>query len=120
MVYSTIVETRSIEAVSYLEALADPVRLALVVNLAGGERCVCELQERVAVAPNLLSYHLRVLREAGLVIAARRGRWMDYRLDGDGFAAMWASLASVGVPFPGETTSTERARRSGNEQGAGR
>lgn len=32
------------------------------------------------MAPNLLSYHLKVLREAGLVEATRRGRWMDYRL----------------------------------------
>jgi ArsR family transcriptional regulator len=62
-------------------ALGDPIRLAVIGLLGGGERCVCELQERIGVAPNLLSYHLRVLREAGLVEASRRGRWVDYRLD---------------------------------------
>ena len=67
-----------------LAALADPVRLRIVGVLAGGGRCVCDLQEKVPVAANLLSYHLRVLRDAGLVTAARRGRWIDYRLDGDG------------------------------------
>ena len=72
----------------------------------GGGRCVCDLHEQVPVAANLLSYHLRVLREAGLVTAARRGRWVDYRLDGDGFAALWALVSAAGVPLPGEQVTT--------------
>ncbi len=56
------------------------MRLRLLQCLQGGEHCVCQLQEAVAIAPNLLSYHLRVLREAGLVSARRRGRWVDYHL----------------------------------------
>jgi len=120
VVDSTIVEATDVELAESLGALGDPVRLALVSVLAGGQLCVCEIQERVKVAPNLLSYHLRVLREAGLVIATRRGRWVDYRLDGDGFAAMWAALAGAGVPLPGEMVSTAPARSSCCEQGAGR
>ena len=42
--------------------------------------CVCVLQERVPIAANLLSYHLKVLRDAGLVTSTRRGRWIDYSL----------------------------------------
>ncbi len=91
-----------------LGALADPVRLAVVGLLACGQRCVCDLQERVAIAPNLLSYHLRVLREAGLVSTTRRGRWIDYRLDGAGFAGLWAAVAAAGVPLPGKTPSAQR------------
>ena len=53
------------------------------------------------MAANVLSYHLRVLREAGLVVAIRRGRWIHYRLDRDGFAALWADAAAAGVPWPG-------------------
>ena len=53
------------------------------------------------MAANLLSYHLRVLRDAGLVTAARRGRWIDYRLDPDGFAVLWAQMSAAGVPLPG-------------------
>ena len=49
-------------------------------ELTSGQRCVCELQATIDIAPNLLSYHLRVLREAGLVEASKRGRWVDYRL----------------------------------------
>jgi ArsR family transcriptional regulator, arsenate/arsenite/antimonite-responsive transcriptional repressor len=120
MVDSTVVVSRSIETAGRLGALADPVRLAIVGVLAGGERCVCDLQERVAVAPNLLSYHLRVLREAGLVAATRRGRWVDYRLDGAGFAALWAGAAAAGVPLPGQALSSGRAGPSCDDAAAPR
>jgi ArsR family transcriptional regulator len=89
-----------------LAALADPVRLRLVGVLAGGGRCVCDLQEQVPVPANLLSYHLRVLRDAGLVTATRRGRWVDYRLDDGGFAALWTQASAAGVPLPGEHVTT--------------
>lgn len=120
VVSSIVIESIDVETAGRLGALADPVRLAVVGVLAGGQRCVCDLQERVAVAPNLLSYHLRVLREAGLVSSTRRGRWVDYRLDGDGFAALWAALAGAGVPQPGETVSTVRVGPSCDEPEAGR
>jgi ArsR family transcriptional regulator len=99
---STVIASSPVELTARLAALADPVRLRIVGVLAGGGRCVCDVQERVPVAANLLSYHLRVLRDAGLVTAARRGRWIDYRLDGDGFAALWAQASAAGVPLPGE------------------
>lgn len=64
-----------------LSAVADPVRWAVLRHLGErGESCVCELQERIPVAANLLSYHLKVLREAELVTTRRRGRWVDYSL----------------------------------------
>ncbi len=69
---------------------------------------MCDLHEEVPVAANLLSYHLRVLRHAGLVTAARRGRWVDYCLDGGGFAALWAQASAAGVPLPGARVITER------------
>ena len=99
---STAIASSPVELTGRLAALADPVRLRIVGVLAGGGRCVCDLQEKVPVAANLLSYHLRVLRDAGLVIAARRGRWIDYRLNGDGFAALWAQASAAGVPLPGD------------------
>jgi ArsR family transcriptional regulator len=99
---STVIESRPVELTARLAALADPVRLRIVGVLAGGTRCVCDLQDSVPVAANLLSYHLRVLRDAGLVTAARRGRWIDYRLDPDGFAVLWAQVSAAGVPLPGE------------------
>ena len=64
--------------VARLRALGDPTRLRVVLELTGGSRCVCELRERLDVTGPLLSHHLGVLRDAGLVTAARRGRWIDY------------------------------------------
>lgn len=61
-------------------ALADPVRLRILSVLADAGRCVCDIRSEVPLAANLVSYHLRVLREAGLIEGDRRGRWIDYHL----------------------------------------
>lgn len=78
---STDVESIAIEsAAEAFSALGDPIRLRVLAALGDGQRCVCELLETIDIAPNLLSYHLRVLREAGLIAGERRGRWVDYRI----------------------------------------
>ena len=78
---STVLESTVLEERAALfSALGDPIRLQVLDELTSGQRCVCELQETIDIASNLLSYHLRVLREAGLVEASKRGRWVDYRL----------------------------------------
>ncbi len=90
---STSIESISIEtAAAGFSALGDPIRLRVLTELADGQRCVCELLEEIDIAANLLSYHLRVLREAGLVGATRRGRWVDYRLAADGLEALRAAV----------------------------
>lgn len=82
-------------AVERFKALGDPIRLRILQVLTEGDRCVCEIQERVGVAANLLSHHLKVLREAGLVTSDRRGRWIHYRIDPDGLDA-----AARALPVP--------------------
>jgi len=67
--------------VEVLKALADPIRLAIIRELQGGTRCACQLSEVAETTPSLLSYHLGILRDAGLVTSAKRGRWVDYTLD---------------------------------------
>lgn len=62
------------------KALADPVRLEVVQALGGGERCVCELTQGLGLAQSRLSFHLKVMREAGLIEAREQGRWVYYRL----------------------------------------
>jgi ArsR family transcriptional regulator len=108
---STVLASTGVEAETCFAALADPLRLAIVRALADGELCVCDVQDRVPIAGNLLSYHLRILREAGLATRTRRGRWVDYRLDGDGFTNLWTAAAIAGVPLPGEPTAVGRAGR---------
>ena len=66
--------------VDVLKALADPYRLEILEILSPEVRCNCHLQDRLDIAPNLLSYHLKVLREAGLIEGTKRGRWVDYAL----------------------------------------
>jgi ArsR family transcriptional regulator, arsenate/arsenite/antimonite-responsive transcriptional repressor len=81
MIGSTNVDRTSLEArLPLLKALADPTRLRVIALLGAGPRCACELQGGVDVPANLLSHHLKVLREAGLIDGTRRGRWIDYRL----------------------------------------
>ena len=72
-------------AVDLLKALASAVRLATIVELCDGARCVHELQTALGasgrpVSQPLLSQHLKVLREAGLVTATRRGTEITYQL----------------------------------------
>jgi len=87
-----------VEPLVVLQAVADPVRWAVLATLAQAPRCVCKLQEQVPIAGNLLSYHLKVLREAGLVTTSRRGRWVDYALAHDAAERMRAALPGARVP----------------------
>lgn len=64
-------------------ALSDATRLRVVELLVGGERCVCELQSAIGATQSRLSFHLKVLREAGLVNDRRAGRWVHYSLRPD-------------------------------------
>jgi ArsR family transcriptional regulator, arsenate/arsenite/antimonite-responsive transcriptional repressor len=81
-----------VDPVVVLQAVADPVRWAVLSMLVEAPRCVCKLQEQIPIAGNLLSYHLKVLREAGLVTTSRRGRWVDYSLAHDAPERMHAAL----------------------------
>lgn len=71
------------QSVRAFHALSDPTRLQLVELLRGGERCVCDLMEALHSAQSRLSFHLRILKEAGLVLDRREGRWVHYRLNQD-------------------------------------
>jgi ArsR family transcriptional regulator len=83
------------EAAGLLAAVADPVRLQLLHQLAIRTSCVCELQVEPPIPANLLSYHLKVLREAGLIEGARRGRWIDYSLTDGALDRLHAALPSA-------------------------
>ncbi len=81
-------------------ALSDETRLQVVELLVNGERCVCELQEAIGAAQTRLSFHLRVLREAGLVNDRRAGRWVHYSLRPDVFEEI-AAFVRDHSPNPG-------------------
>lgn len=71
---SSVVDPTVVEvdgAARVFAAFADPALLRVLGLLADAERCVCEIQAAPPMATNLLSYHLRILREVGLVVGGR-------------------------------------------------
>jgi DNA-binding transcriptional ArsR family regulator len=64
-----------------LQAVAEPNRARIIELLAHGEHCVCDVGGALGLSTALVSHHLRVLREAGLVGERREGRWVHYALD---------------------------------------
>lgn len=79
-----------------LKALADPVRLrliSLVASHAGGEACVCDLNDAFDLSQPTISHHLKVLHDAGLLDRDKRGVWAYYRLRPEALASIAALIA---------------------------
>jgi ArsR family transcriptional regulator len=85
-----------------LKALADPIRLQVIEALGGGERCVCELTEELDLAQSKLSFHLKVLREAGLLVDRQSGRWVYYQLQPEALESLrgWLANLAAGCTAP--------------------
>lgn len=97
--------------VRLLSALADPTRLAIVRQLAQDvETCACDFTTCCDVGQPTVSHHLRVLREAGVVISERRGQWIFYRLAPD-TAERLGAVARTLVPGGLVTVNDLVARR---------
>ena len=75
-------------AAALFHALSDETRLAIVQRLRGGEECVCNLTDLLDAAQSRLSFHLKVLKEAGLVHDRKEGRWVHYHLNREAFAEL--------------------------------
>jgi ArsR family transcriptional regulator, arsenate/arsenite/antimonite-responsive transcriptional repressor len=81
------------ELAARFKALADPTRVAIVNRLAAADEvCVCDLNTAFDLAQPTISHHLRILREAGLVDATRRGTWAYYRLVPDAIESLRGAL----------------------------
>jgi ArsR family transcriptional regulator len=92
---ATVVESDRERGVALFHALSDETRLAILELLRDGERCVCELTDALDVAQSRLSFHLRVLRDAGLVSDRRDGRWIYYTAERAVFAEAESVLAEL-------------------------
>lgn len=77
------------------QAVAEDTRFRIVQRLAGGERCVCELQDEMDAAQSRLSFHLKKLKDAGVVADRRDGRWVYYSLVPEALDEMRAFLGEV-------------------------
>ena len=84
-----------VAAASLFHALSDPIRIEVLALLGSGERCVCDLTEVLDIAQSRLSWHLKTLKDAGLVSDRREGRWSYYTLQPAAFARAEAALAAL-------------------------
>ncbi len=66
------------EQAKLVSVLLEPQRIKVLRLLRGGELCVCEIERSLVIPQNLVSHHLRVLRETGLVTARKEGQFVYY------------------------------------------
>ena len=90
--------TLAASSTEVFHALSDETRLAIVEMLRGGERCVCDLQAALDAAQSRLSFHLKVLKDAGLVTDRKQGRWSYYTLNVARLAEASDVLAELATP----------------------
>ena len=87
-------------------ALADETRLDILDQLKDGERCVCELTDALQAGQSRLSFHLKVLKDAGLIQDRPEGRWVYYAINADAVEELEGLVASLkvmrkkGLPSP--------------------
>lgn len=89
------------ELAAVLKALADPVRLRLfssIASHAGGEACVCDISGGFDVSQPTISHHLKVLRDAGLLVAERRASWVYYSVVPEGLSKLSSVLSVADEP----------------------
>jgi ArsR family transcriptional regulator len=91
-------------AAQLFHALSDETRLRILERLRGGERCVCELTDALDAAQSRLSFHLKVLKDAGLVRDRRESRWMYYTMDREALG----EVAELMEALAAEPSPTER------------
>jgi ArsR family transcriptional regulator len=82
-------------AIELFHALSDETRLGIIELLRKGERCVCELTDTLDAAQSRLSFHLRVLKDAGIVRDRKDGRWVHYELDAEAFEEMGVLISAM-------------------------
>jgi ArsR family transcriptional regulator len=75
-------------------ALSDETRLAILERLRNGEQCVCNLADVLQSGQSRLSFHMKTLKDAGLVRDRREGRWIHYSLNPEALDAVAEFVAS--------------------------
>ena len=80
---ATTTQIDTARAAQLFHALSDQIRMDVVVLLMDGERCVCDLMSDLDLAQSRLSWHLKTLSDAGIIVGRREGRWNYYSLNAD-------------------------------------
>ena len=86
------------QALRLFRALGDETRLRLIERLRGGEQCVCDLTDELEAGQSRLSFHLKTLKDAGVVTDRRDGRWVYYALNPGTFDVLEAIVGDLKPP----------------------
>jgi ArsR family transcriptional regulator len=78
-----------------LQIIAEPNRLKILCLLSSGTKCVCEIEGELKLKQNLISHHLKVLRESGLVKAEKEGLWKRYSLKNKPVKSLIKNLTEI-------------------------
>ncbi|NJM57447.1 MAG: winged helix-turn-helix transcriptional regulator [Synechococcales cyanobacterium RU_4_20] len=89
-----------VPVVEGFHALSDPLRVQIVELLRHQELCVCDLCDRLQVKQSKLSFHLKILKQAGLIQGRQEGRWVYYRLELSQFGALLSYLSGFCCASP--------------------
>ncbi len=88
------ISTSNDHVFSGFHALSEPIRIQVLELLREGEFCVGDMCERLSIAQSKLSFHLKTLKQAGLVTARQQGRWMYYSLNLEQFNVLETYLSN--------------------------
>jgi ArsR family transcriptional regulator len=86
--------------VRIFHALSDETRLRLIACLKDGEQCVCDLTETFQTGQSRLSFHLKVLKEVGLIKDRPEGRWIYYTLNEETLEELQDVMGWISRPAP--------------------
>lgn len=80
-----------------LKALGEDARLNIVLLLASGEKCVCEIFAGLKLPQNLVSHHLGILRQSNLILNRKEGKWVHYSLNRKNIEELQKLLTKIGT-----------------------
>jgi ArsR family transcriptional regulator, arsenate/arsenite/antimonite-responsive transcriptional repressor len=88
-----VFNSESATVLASFHALSEPLRLSILELLLDRELCVCDICDRLKVSQSKLSFHLKTLKDAGLIRSRQEGRWIYYSLNIAQFAILEQYLA---------------------------
>ncbi len=103
------------EILTIFKALSDEIRLRILKLLQNGELCVCDIFSALGMGQPKVSFHLAVLKEAGLIKDRKEGRWVHYRISEDDFFRRMLVLSAL-ERIPEADSADDRKRLQGFRQ----
>ena len=78
-----------------MESLSDPIRINILELMISGEICVCDIVKVTGLSQSKVSYHIKILKDSGLISDRQEGRWVYYKLDFEVLSEIHNSLGKL-------------------------